>query len=75
MPKFQRVIHLRFHFAGTTNSSDEPYDPKMYVRSNWTPHTHTHIQKMNWKTEPPPISDTRPATTTTTTRFPHLPLR
>ena len=42
MPKFQCVIHLRFHFAGTTNSSDEPYDPKMYVRTNWTPHTHTH---------------------------------
>ena len=37
MPKFQRAIHLRFHFAGTTTSSDEPYDPKMYVRSNWTP--------------------------------------
>ena len=37
MPKFQRAIHLRFHFAGTTNSSDEPYNPKMYVRSNWTP--------------------------------------
>ena len=38
MPKFQCAIHLRFHFAGTTNSSDEPYDPKMYIRSNWTPY-------------------------------------
>ena len=98
MPKFQRAIHLCFHFAGTTNSSDEPYDPKMYVWSNWTPpptHTHTgrdhllswkstlknshshwiNYSKMNWKTKPPPISDTLPATTTTTTRFPHLPLR
>ena len=37
MPKFQRAIHLRFHFAGTTTSSDDTYDPKMYVRSNWTP--------------------------------------
>ena len=37
MLKFQRAIHLRFHFAGTTNSSDEPYDPKLYVQSNWTP--------------------------------------
>ena len=37
MPKFECAIHLRFHFAGTTNSSDEPYEPKMYVWSNWTP--------------------------------------
>ena len=36
IPKFQRAIHLRFHFVGTTNSSDEPYNPKMYVQSNWT---------------------------------------
>ena len=50
MPKFQRAIHLHFHFAGTTNSSDEPYDPKMYVRSNCPPppppHTHTHTHWM-----------------------------
>ena len=31
MPKFQRVIHLRFHFAGTNTCSDDTYDPKMYV--------------------------------------------
>ena len=31
MPKFQRAIHLRFHFAGTTTSSNDTYDPKMYV--------------------------------------------
>ena len=37
MPQFQRAIHLRFHFAGESTSSDETYDPKMYVRSNWTP--------------------------------------
>ena len=37
MPKLQRAIHLRFHFAGTTTSSNEEYDAKMYVRSNWTP--------------------------------------
>ena len=37
MPKLQRSLHLRFHFAGTTTSSNEEYDPKMYVRSNWTP--------------------------------------
>ena len=37
MPKFQRAIHLRFHFAGTATSSDDSYYPKMYVRSNWTP--------------------------------------
>ena len=37
MPNFQRAIHLRFHFAGTTTTSDETYDPKMYVRSKWTP--------------------------------------
>ena len=37
MPKFQRAIHLRFHFAGTKTSSDDTYNPKMYVRSNWTP--------------------------------------
>ena len=37
MPKFQQAIHLCFHFAGTKTSSDNTYDPKMYVRSNWTP--------------------------------------
>ena len=37
MTKFERAIHLRFHFAGSTESSDEPYELKMYVRSNWTP--------------------------------------
>ena len=37
MPKLQRAIHLRFHFAGTTTSSNDTYDPKMYVCSNWTP--------------------------------------
>ena len=37
MPNFQRTIHLRFDFAGTTNTYDEPYNPKMYVRSNWMP--------------------------------------
>ena len=37
MPQFQRAIHLRFHFAGESTTSDETYDPKMYVRSNWTP--------------------------------------
>ena len=37
MPKLQRAIHLRFHFAGTSTSSNEEYDLKMYVRSNWTP--------------------------------------
>ena len=48
MPKFQCAIHLRFHFPGTTNSSDEPYDPKMYVQSNWTP--------PHW-TKPPVVLD------------------
>ena len=37
MPKLQRAIHLRFHFAGTATSLNDEYDPKMYVRSNWTP--------------------------------------
>ena len=37
MPKFQRAIHLCFHIAGTKTSSDDIYNPKMYVRSNWTP--------------------------------------
>ena len=37
MPKFQRAIHLRCHFAETKTSSEDTYDPKMYVRSNWTP--------------------------------------
>ena len=37
MPKFQRTIHLRFHFAGTDTTQDDTYDPKLYVRSNWTP--------------------------------------
>ena len=37
MPNLQHAIHQRFHFAGTTTSSDNTYDPKMYVRSNWTP--------------------------------------
>ena len=37
MPKLQRAIHLRFHFAGSETSSNDTYDPKMYVRSNWTP--------------------------------------
>ena len=50
MPNFQRAIHLCFRFAGTTNSSDEPYDPKMYVRSNWTP--------PHW-TKPPVVLDKR----------------
>ena len=31
MPKFQQAIHLCFHFAGTTTSTDDTYDPKMYV--------------------------------------------
>ena len=48
MPNFQRAIHLRFHFAGSTNTSNEPYDPKMYVRSNWTP--------PHW-TKPPVVLD------------------
>ena len=48
MPNFQRAIHLRFHFAGSTNTSDESYDPKMYVRSNWTP--------PHW-TKPPVVLD------------------
>ena len=50
MPNFQRAIHLRFHFAGSANTSDEPYDPKMYVRSNWTP--------PHW-TKPPVVLDKR----------------
>ena len=37
MPKFTRAIHLRFHFAGTNTTPDDTYDPKIYVRSNWTP--------------------------------------
>ena len=37
MPKFQRAIHLRFHFAGTNTTPDDTYDHKIYVRSNWTP--------------------------------------
>ena len=37
MPKLQRAIHLRFHFAGSETSSNDTYDPKMYVRSTWTP--------------------------------------
>ena len=37
MPKLQRAIHLRFHFAGSETSSNDTYDPKIYVRSNWTP--------------------------------------
>ena len=50
MPKFQRAIHLRFHFAGNTDSSEEPYDPKMYIWSNWTP--------PHW-TKPPVVLDKR----------------
>ena len=50
MTKFERAIHLRFHFAGSTESSDEPYEPKMYVRSNWTP--------PHW-TRPPVVLDKR----------------
>ena len=37
MPNFTRAIHLRFHFAGTNTNQDETYDPKIYVRSKWTP--------------------------------------
>ena len=37
MPNFQCAIHLCFHFAGSTGSSDDSYDLKMYVWSNWTP--------------------------------------
>ena len=37
MPKFTRAIHLRFHFAGTSTTQDDTYDPKLYVKSNWTP--------------------------------------
>ena len=37
MHKFQRAIHLRFHFAGTNTTPDDTYDPKIYGRSNWTP--------------------------------------
>ena len=37
MPKFKRAIHLHFHFAGTNTTPDDTYDPKIYVRSNWTP--------------------------------------
>ena len=50
MPNFQRAIHLRFHFTGRTNTSNEPYDPQMYVRSNWTP--------PRW-TKPPVVLDKR----------------
>ena len=50
MTKFERAIHLRFHFAGSTESSDEPYEPKMYVRSNSTP--------PHW-TRPPVVLDKR----------------
>ena len=31
MPKFQRAIHLRFHFARTNSTPDDTYDPKIYV--------------------------------------------
>ena len=37
MPQFTRAIHLRFHFAGTDTTQDDTYDPKIYVKSNWTP--------------------------------------
>ena len=37
MPQFTRAIHLRFHFAGTNTTQDDTYDPKIYVKSNWTP--------------------------------------
>ena len=37
MHKFTRAIHLRFHFTGTNTTPDDTYDPKIYVRSNWTP--------------------------------------
>ena len=37
MPTFTQAIHLRFHFAGTNTTQDDTYDPKLYVRSNWTP--------------------------------------
>ena len=36
MPQFTRAIHLRFHFAGTDTTQDDTYDPKIYVKSNWT---------------------------------------
>ena len=32
------------------------------------------IQETNWQNQSPSIPDTRPATPTTTTRFPRLPL-
>ena len=37
MPKLQRAIHLRFHLAGSETSSNDTYDPKIYVWFNWTP--------------------------------------
>ena len=37
MSKLTRAIHLRFHFTGTNTTPDDTYDPKIYVRSNWTP--------------------------------------
>ena len=39
MPKFQRAINLRFHFARTDSTPDDTYDPKIYIQSNWT-HPH-----------------------------------
>ena len=33
-----RSVHLRFHFAGKPpNEGTTTYDPKLYVRSKWTP--------------------------------------
>ena len=33
-----RSVHLRFHFAGKPpNEGTTSYDPKLYVRSKWTP--------------------------------------
>ena len=37
MPKIQRAIHLRFHFAGAAACSGNAYDFKMYIWSYCTP--------------------------------------
>ena len=73
MPQFTRAIHLRFHFAGTNTTQDDTYNPKIYVRSNWTP--------PHW-TLPPVVMtnlfalpNTRLATTSTATGLPRLPMR
>ena len=54
--RFNRSLHLKFHFAGLDNDGDdddanEDYNPRMYIPSNWTPPAWTYPHQMKSRVE------------------------